>query len=443
MVRRRVSGRRTLVIPAVAFLVVGQGIALAGPVVAQDTRAVVLPFEGRYAARLRQEVVSALSEHVDLVPQDTFRAAAGGATGASGYARAAGETGVSAIVSGETRRRGRNTETTITLRGADGDVIQEVSVAHRNPRQLARQLRNGLWNELGNAILDAPRPPSRAEERPTTAADQRRSREDAESEEAAGRTGPRPSPFQLFTGLRIFNRNFDYSDDVTATPVGAPDGLRVYEMPAASAVELDAVFYPAALWTDGILADIGIEAGFYYALFLNSQECRQRNATTQACERTVDFPTSASGLQLGARMRFRFDSHEVYGRLGYQSMTFRIEALDVDNPAPQVPDVGYDMLRIGAGARFVFAPVVLEPRAGILLVVGSGQLSEDVWFPDSSAFAFEAGLRVGLQVLDWLEVVAAFDFSQVGISLNDGPGSATDRYISGTLGAQLRVPEDR
>lgn len=425
-----------------ALIVCLFGAAFPGPSAnAQDVRGTVLTFEGRYPSQLRNEVVSALSGQVDLVPASEFVGAANGRlTDAESYARAAAATGVSAILTGDTRRRGRNTETTITLRGGDGQVIREYAVAHRNPRRLARLLRRQLWSELGSDILSATVPQDDARD-PEPVRDRPQGRRHLEEMEEAS-TEPRPSPFQLFAGLRFFNRDYSYGEDVTATPTGAPDGLRAYELPLAPAIDIDFVFYPMALFMDGIAADIGIEGGLFYGLFLDSQECRQRNATTQACERSVNFPTTTSGLHLGARMRFRLDGHEIYGRLGYQSISFRIEALDLDNPAPQVPDVGYDFLRIGAGARLVFAPLVLEPRAAILVVVGSGQISEDVWFPDSSGFAFEAGLRVGVQVLDWLEVMGAFDFTQVGISLNDGPGSATDRYISGTLGAQLRVPEE-
>ena len=550
---------------------------LPSPLHAQDVRAVVLEFEGRYAAQIRREAVRALQGEVDLVPQSDFLSAVDSLETDDDYAAAAAETGVSAILGGEVQRRRGRVELTLTLRGGDGEVIREVSVDHRNPRRLARMVRSGLWSQMGDDIQGAPAPEAvdddddedevedddepdyedvrvimlpfegpegddaydavmdtledagfEVEEGEADDADERaelaeelgaralvggeveeddgdyvatvmvfdgangeeldrydvegssrRDMEDElegsigpltdavmsgaapegdeededdeeEEEEDDGPSGPRPSPLQVFTGLRIFNRDFSYSDDLAVVrPDAGLPGLRAYSLPAGPALEIDAVFYPAAFATDGFLANLGLEGGLVYAFGIESEECRMRDAGGQ-CTTALNFPTSYINWHVGVRARFQIDAHELYGRVGYSGQSFRIDALDLDNPAPEVPDIDYGIIRLAVGSRLVFEPIVVEPRVGFLIVAGSGQISDDDWFPNASALGFEAGLRIGYILLDWLEVMGSFDFQQFGFSMNneagDNPnrvaGGATDRYISGTLGLQARLPGD-
>jgi hypothetical protein len=103
----------------------------------------------------------------------------------------------------------------------------------------------------------------------------------------------------------------------------------------------------------------------------------------------------------------------------------------------------------------IFASVHFAPR----FLLSLHQIDQQgVWFPDATGSAIDAGFTVGYGVLPFLDVVAGFDFLRYGFDFSKSPktnpcgpnnadiancnkvaGGASDVYISGWIGAMVRL----
>src|SRR5262249_51797531 len=110
---------------------------------------------------------------------------------------------------------------------------------------------------------------------------------DGDEPESAGAAIPRPI-FTLGVGGKVFSRSMSYVDNFSELPG--------YQLSRASAVTMDAVFYPFALtpsnaksWSAGL----GLTGGFSYAMGIGTQ-----NADGQPGR------TEVYGYEVGVRQRF-------------------------------------------------------------------------------------------------------------------------------------------
>jgi hypothetical protein len=391
---------------------------------------VVLAFDGPGADTARDAVAEAL----EAAGIDVSR---GDASDASGRVEEAREAGARALVGGSVSRDGRNLTTTVVVyNGSDGESLGEQSFEGRNASAMLDEIRGGLWSSIGSMVEQGAVPEGD---------------DDGGGDDSSGPSGPRPSPLIIGAYLRAFNRDFSYSDDLAVVrPSSGAAGLREYSLPLGPALELEGTWYPIAHFSDSFAANFGLDLGFMYAFGIESSECRPRrdaqgNCTAPATE--IAFPTSSLGYSFGLRMRIPVDSVEPYIQVAYGAHSFRIEALASD-PKPEVPDVDYGFLRFGGGARMQFGPIILEPRLALLLLLGTGQFEEADWFPRSGGLGFEGMFRVGVEIVEFFEVHASFNYQQFGMSMNNEPGDdinrvaggALDRYISGSLGVALKIP---
>jgi len=160
----------------------------------------------------------------------------------------------------------------------------------------------------------------------------------------------------------------------------------------------------------------------------------------------LEFPTTLWGFSLGARFRIPFAAHTLTAVVGYGLQSFRIEAISPTVSAPEIPDVDYSFMRLGAEVRFVFGWFVTELNFAYLPLFGTGQLSEPDWFPNNSGAGLEAGGVLGFLLADWVELRAAFEYRRFWFSLNPEPGDARiaggalDNYFKGSLGVAFYWP---
>jgi hypothetical protein len=395
---------------------------------------VVVDFDGPGADRAREVVIEAL-ESAGL------EVYAGSGTTADEMVAVAADREARAVIAGSVSRDGRELSTSVTVyNGADGELLGEARFEGRSASAMLDQIRDNAWAELEGSIEEGRAPGG----------------DGGDADEPSGPSGPRPSAFSLGIYLRLFNRSFSYNDDLAivrpeTAAMGA--GLREYSLPLGPAFEVEGTWYPLAHFMGGIPANIGIDGTLVYAFAIESTSCEgPRDGEGNCPEMSVKtFPTSSVAWSLGGRFRIPFDEHEGYFQLAYGTQSFRIEAIDVMNPAPDVPDVDYGFLRAGLGGRFVLGPVSVEPRFAFLLMLGTGQLEEDAWFPNSGGAGMEAMLRLGVAILPFLELQASFNYQRFGFSLdpaddaalNRVAGGALDQYISGSFGAMFRLPGSR
>jgi hypothetical protein len=395
---------------------------------------VVLAFDGPGADTARDAVI----ESLEAAGLDVSR---GDAADASERVEEARENGARALVGGTVSRSGRSLETTVVVyNGGDGESLGEETFEGRNANAMLDEIRGSLWSNVGSMIERGEVPEG----------------DDEGGGDDSGPSGPRPYPLIVGAYLRVFNRDFSYNDDLAVLRPGSAEGLREYSLPLGPALELEATWYPLAHFMGGFAANIGIDGTFTYAFGIESSECRPNRNAQGLCEgmagtvqrMEIAFPTSSLSYSIGARVRFPVDIVEPYLQVAFGGHSFRIEALNVTEPKPEVPDVDYSFLRLGGGARFQFGPVIVEPRLAYLLLLGTGQFEEADWFPHSSGGAFEAMLRLGVEIVEFLEVHASFNYQQYGFSMNNEvgdnvdrvAGGALDRYIGGSLGVALKIP---
>ncbi|MEM9190447.1 MAG: hypothetical protein AAGF12_14775 [Myxococcota bacterium] len=392
----------------------------------EDVTVAVMDFDGPGSSRAREAVVGVLEEKsgVSMVSQGDIEDAAAdldvNLEDEDGRADVAAELGINTFVGGQVEREGRNYSLVVSIyNGYDGSLINDATYEGRNATTMLSSVREDMWGDLGGDV--------RSGEMPDVDDDD----DDDDDGGASGPTGPLPSPLSFGVYLRFFNRNLTYNDDIN-------DALREYSLGLGPMIEFDLLWYPAAHFTNSFAANIGLEGSVAFAFAINSKE----ESGDQ------EFPTSSTMWSVGARVRLPLGDNEIYARVGYGAHSFRIDAISPTIPKPDVPDVDYGFIRLGAGARFLIADlIVAEPQLAYLILVSTGQFEEDEFFPRSSGGGFEAGLRVGVRLLPWLEAQAGFHWQRYFFSINPEPGDARiaggaqDQYISGTIGALLRWPE--
>ena len=400
-------------------------------------RVVVRPFDGPGAGQARGIVIEELrSQGVSLVDNEEADDAAervGADLGTpDGRVAVARELRVSAWIDGSVDRRSRRSyESTVRLtNGHDGFMVEEATFRGRNARQLVARMRAGVWQELGGAIAGT-RPPPGAVASSDDGGDGDGEEEGGEydvfggdDDEVSGPSGPRPPAMLVSASLRLLRRRLSYKDDLFGQ-------LRGYELGGAPAIGLVAHFYPGALFTDGLAANIGLD-------FRGEAGVGVQSADSSG----VEYPTDTSAWSLGGRLRIPLGAHEAAALLHYGRHSYDIEAANVDNPKPDIPDVDYEFVRLGAEGSFaILDELRVTARIGWLVMLGAGEIQEDYWFPRSDVGGVEGALGIGYMVTDDIEVQAGVDVRRYFYTMNPEPGDlwiaggAADQYLAGSIGA--------
>jgi hypothetical protein len=409
---------------------------------------VVLPFEGPGADVARAAAVSALRESGVKVRN-------GDASDAASRVVVAREAKARAVIAGTVSRKGASRAVALVVYdGQDGQELGEHTIEGATRKDMLTNIGEGAWSGIGAWVMQGEVPKPDTEEAVESGGDEPVEDEDIADEEPEeedrGPAPPRPYPLTIGGYFRAFNRNLSY-DDVPAQSTG---GLRDYNMPLGSALELAATWYPAAHFTGGFAANLGLDVAFSQALGMESHDCRpardaQGNCTAPAA--VADFPTSSRWYSVGARFRIPVGTTEPYAQLAYGGHSFSTSVPTGAEPEFEMPDVSYSFLRLGGGVRLPVGPLIVEPRLAYLFLLGLGDFEAADWFPGASGGALEAMLRVGFPLSETFEVQASLNYLAYGLSMtvepggniNRAAGSASDQYLSGSLGIEYRIPASK
>jgi hypothetical protein len=375
-----------------------------------------------------------------------------------------------AIVFATVEKSGKNWLLDIEVRsGEDGEVVGDLSLKGKSQNDLKKKIGDELAVSLAEPISKTKAPadkkkkkgkekekekekekpketapePEPAEEKPAKkepkAKDEEEEPAEAEPEDEpvadkkdaedapAAAAKDLPSAIELGAGVKFFTRNFDYNDDVS--------GLRTYSLSGAPAGFVSLRLYPAAFFTDGFAANIGIAAGYERAFAVSS-----KNAQGD------ELDTSSQEFYAGLRLRLPFAAHEAGLVAAYGQHSFTIDGDE------SVPDVDYSFVRTVVDARFRFGKIVVGAHVGPRFVLGTGQLGEI--FPDASAGGIELGLHGGYAVTDNLDLLLGVDVRRYYFTLNPSTtnpptlptpvpqvaaaGGAVDQYLGVSLGVGWR-----
>jgi len=225
-----------------------------------------------------------------------------------------------------------------------------------------------------------------------------------------------------------FSRTFEYADDL----FGA---LRPYELEAAGFVALEGAYFPIGA---GDLRHIGV-TGRYEHAFPPVSETRDGRT----------FDTRSSAWQAGLTGRLPLGDHELGAIVAYGRHDFEVSG---DEAAPLVPDVDYEFLRLAVLGRLNFDELLLGLELGDRLMLGTGELEADVWFPRLSAQAIDVRAFVGYRFSSAFSVIVGAELRRYAFSMNPRPedarvaGGALDQYIAGFAGLGFsleREPEPK
>lgn len=404
----------------------------------------VQSFSGPKGSTVRSWVVSALRKDkgTSVISDKTLkqRGATLDAEAKPAEVAAAAElAGATAVVGGQVEIKGRKTRLMLSVRNAaDGEVLSEVELEAGSMLALKGVIaRNAAKKLSGPLARGAAKPPPEeaipgAEGAASSGDDEEEDESESEDDEGDDEEDdvsdddlPRQPALELLAGMRAFSRNYRYSDDLF-------DALRSYELGAAPAAMANLRWYPAAHFSRGGAANIGLYGSYETGFALKSKVSGGEELSTRMQE-----------WQAGLRYRLPIDAHEVGFSLGYGSHSFEIE----DDPAaPLVPDVNYTFIRAGVDARVLVSVIMLRAHLGHRFLLDTGELGSASWFPNASGGAVDAGFSVGYSIIDNLSLVAGFDFRRYYLSFDPQPGDpniaggASDEYLSGWGGLLVLLP---
>jgi hypothetical protein len=463
--REGLNGMRTRLIGLIA------GLAVLSPSLASaQTRVVVLDFKGPNAKQVQGAVETVLEDHdIEVVPAKravtTAHRSGADLDSESGRVRVAKKLKLRAFIRGRTKTVKKKIQLElVVLAGSDGMPAGEFNTAQAKSA-LNKDVQAHLWAAIGGALTGsaaaggagpenefveetapaakpakgtakhaavvAPiekQPESESAEATPQANDEEAAPEHAEPEEVT--TAERPSPLDINLGVRFGTRKFGYNDSLP--------GLRGYDLGLSPSLGLRAHWYPAAHFTDGVLANIGLDLRGEFMVGVSS-----KNSSGQK------FSTSSHQFGVGLRGRLPLNKLELGLVAGWGQHAFSLE--NADNVDPGVPDVNYNFIRTAVDAHYQFIPwFSMEARFGYLFCLSLGELGEKAWFPHATGNGVEAEIaaQAGSRKLAG-EV--SFSVQRYFMSLNPDPadssvvedgrvaGGALDVYLSFRLGLIYRM----
>ncbi len=316
----------------------------------------------------------------------------------------------------------------LVLTNSDGETLGETTFKARKPGALGKTAKKLLWKRLGSEIEEAVQTASTAQDEQEEQPDEEPAEQAEEQPDTAEKTVEKgrpkkaevdaPGPKGLISITpQAFRRSFDYAGDAGGV-------LAVYDVPAVLALAFDASYYP--------LPNYGAAASFSYAPSFD---------TTIDGVTSESFPTTATTFMLGARARYPVSRFLTHIDLDFGGRAFTIK--DSTGPRPEIPNVKYRYLRLGAGGSTPVKPgIEVGMHLGYRHVLSSGEVESQAWFPKLGANALDLTLSLVVNVMPSWDVVATGSMERYSLGLNTETGdariasSATDMYILGTVGLQ-------
>ncbi|WP_152629692.1 LytR C-terminal domain-containing protein [Haliangium ochraceum] len=450
----------TALIAALAVLIVPAWMAQA-QAQPEDTRVVVLPFNGSGGGSLARETAQLLAgAGYQLVPSDDYRNAARklDARGSEpeNIARVAAELKLDIVLLGDVRkgRGGRQIEVQVHL-GSSGEqvaVAQFGSQRRKLNRKEEAAAREQLLPTLAAVVDSASEPEEQPEEAPAPAGD---SIAQADDTEDAFDPGPGPGvarskssrtsvteeastrpAVEVAVGVSVLQRSLS-SDVNGAGPEPSYNGSDSF--PASPRVEVLA--FPMALATDRseptLLHNIGLRAYFERTILFSSALNVDGSSTTYD---TVQMRVGA-GLLYRLFLGSSVTAPELQLGVDYDNFSFTLDRPSDDGSFSYLPDHGYASLAPALGLRVpINTALSVSAHGRLLVLLGIGDAGEpDRFGSTSSALGFDAGLDVSYGFTEALSARLGFRFTSLSVGFEgdgelaqmQGVEGMSDTYLGG------------
>jgi len=264
-------------------------------------------------------------------------------------------------------------------------------------------------------------PPPRAEKKVTAAppapkAEQAPPPEEEEKPAPPTKQSKRPI-IALEVGLEVASKSYSYAE--VKTP-----NLRSYRAPFIVGPALKAELYPLAIVTDGFIAGLGAEVGYFTAVGLKS-----RRSGTE-----VTYPTSISRLDVALKFQIRPSSKSdayVTPIIGFRSHSFSVAPGSDSSVLDGLPAISYSALKFGLGGELPFGDtgLLVFGRFEVMPVLSAPEIISAKYFANGSVLGldFDLGLGFKLPFLKLLQLRLGFQFARYGLSFRSQP---TDMYVA-------------
>ncbi len=230
----------------------------------------------------------------------------------------------------------------------------------------------------------------------------------------------------LQVGTDLLSRDLSYQG--AQTP-----GLRTYRAPLLVAPRVHGEIYPVRTRA----LSISVEGDFATAVGTRSRK---------GSEPETSYATSSTRLDLGARFALRPVSGSRGGLSvlgGYRIANFEVGAAEDGSVLTGLPGIAYRAVRVGAGGDIpITESLSVIAEGAYLIVLSSGEITSDAYFPGSSAWGLDATAGFKYRLSPNFELRATGQLTRYAFSFRSAetdPFLATgaiDQYAGGAL--QLR-----
>jgi hypothetical protein len=404
----------------------------------------VRPFDGPKAKALQERVVKVLEEQgADLVPAG-FEGPTAMDTDED-YASVAARLNIQAYIQGEATNDNTGWKLKLSVRqGSDGKVVGGSEFMASWFPGLLTKIDEELIPTLEKALSGSQAPEGAPAEEP----------QEEESSEPSEEKAP-PKPLELDAGVGFLFRSYTANNAVSL-----PGVIPTRDQNGGMAdLRIGAAFYPAALFTDTFLANIGLVGHFERSLGGTTQASNGGNENLPS----GDLSTALTAYDVGLRVRLPIGNNELGFGAAYGAQTFEIDdgATGADplvDDAKLVPNVNYSFIRIGTDFAYVMAPYSFRVDVGLRIVNSAGdadgEIQNEDWFPNSDVGGVDAGLTAGYAISERFSVTLGADFRNYFYSMNSREddfgldddstrnpvaGGANDMYFAGMLSAKYAL----
>lgn len=418
---------------------------------ADSKRVVVRPFSGDGAASVRGSVISALekqSASIELVEADKALEEAESSERAlssnEGRIAVGRELRVDAYVVGRVQKQSRRRwRAQIMIQNAkDGEKIESMTFSARSSAALEREIERDFWKRSADAFAESSTPASDSSSDAYEDED-----DDSDDEEEFEFSNDAPSPLRIAAFYKQRYRNFSYNDAFGASAGFTPLSTHKTWLPTIGA---EATWYPAAHFSDGFAANLGLDIRFATIVGVQA-DLEVPDSTAMGGVRVVRYDNSSLEWHLGVRYRIDLDDIQLAIKAAYASYSMEFaENANADPSRPNIPDVAYSYVRLGAEGEMRFDAVIVRGNAAYLFVLSPGddlnQIANAAWFPDLSVGGLEGGISLAYDLMDGFEVGVGFDLRYFFYSMNNEPGDnpvaggAVDLYLSPSVFVGYVIP---
>jgi hypothetical protein len=343
--------------------------------------------------------------------------------------KAGKKTGADAFVIGMIQQSAKRWEVIVAVHaGKDGGFLGEFTLGASWFPGLLKEIDSKLASKVAETLgktgkkTEPAAEPAKEEPADEDAASDEAKTED-EPKEAAGQDepaadeGPKPSP--LFLGLQFGSvlRNF--------TPKNAlfPNQLLSQENQGLLGPRLMLGFYPAAFFSSGALANLGIR-GYFEQSIIGQTEVPQHTAAGVVIPKGT-AKMSEQDYWFALHFRIPAGAHAFGFGAGPGKQTMETEITE----GFFIPDVSYSYFRFGIDSQFKLGNLGLGLNLAYRPVSSlsdePGHIRAAYWFPKAEADGMELGVQVGYSLSPSFAILLNGDYRRYGFNFHRVPSDQT------------------